>query len=265
MLKRVDKIIDNTKIRNRSHALEYLLSQALEPKINKAFILAGGRGARMKPVTEEIPKTLLPIAGKPILEHQIELLRDSNVRDIVILIGHLGEKIKYHFGDGGRFGVKISYLEQKAKEIGTACALNLAKNYFSGTPFLMMYGDILAEINLKDFIDFHSSSGGIGTVALSSIDKTLPYGMVRLRGKDIVEFVEKPQKESSSKVINAGIFCFEPDIFNFLSSKTDLSLEKDVFPKLIKEGKLSGYLFEGKWFDVGTPAIYEKAIREWKK
>ncbi len=219
----------------------------------------------MKPITEEIPKTLLPIAGKPILEHQIELLRNSNIRDIVILLGHLGEKIKYHFGDGGKFGVKINYLEQKAKEIGTACALNLAKNYFAGSPFLMMYGDVLAEINLKDFIDFHSSSGGLGTVALSSIEKTLPYGMVRLRGKNIVEFVEKPQKEGLSKVINAGIFCFEPGIFNYLSSKINLSLEKDIFPKLAKEGKLTGYLFEGEWFDVGTPAIYEKAIKEWRR
>ncbi|MFH1575450.1 MAG: sugar phosphate nucleotidyltransferase [Candidatus Nealsonbacteria bacterium] len=263
MLKRVDRIIDRTSIRNRSHALEYLLSQALEPKINHALILAGGRGARMKPITEEIPKMLLPIAGKLLLEHQIELLRDSNIRDIVILLGHLGEKIKYHFGDGSRFGVKINYLEQKTKEIGTAYALNLAKNYFSSTPFLMMYGDVLAEINLKDFIDFHSSSGSLSTVALSSIEKTLPYGMVRLRGKNIVEFIEKPQKEGLSKVINAGIFCFEPGIFDYLSSKTNLSLEKDVFPKLAKEGKLTGYLFEGKWFDIGTPAIYEKAIKEW--
>jgi len=265
ILKKVDEIIDHTRIRNRSHALEYLLSQTLGPKIKQAFILAGGRGAKMKPVTEEIPKTLLPIAGKPILEYQVELLRDANIRDIVILLGHLGEKIKYHFGDGGKFGVKISYVEQKAKEIGTAYALNLAKHYFSSSPFLMMYGDVLAEINLKDFIDFHLSSGGLGTVALSSIGTTLPYGMVRLRGKNIVEFVEKPQKEGLSKVINAGLFCFEPGIFSYLSLKTNLSLEKDIFPKLAKEGKLAGYLFEGEWFDVGTPQIYEKAIKEWRK
>lgn len=265
LLKRVDEIVDNTRIRNRSHALEYLLTQTLKPKISRAFIMAGGRGVKMRPVTQEIPKALLPIKGKPLLEYQIELLRDANIRDVVILIGHLGEKIKYHFGDGSKFGMKISYLEQRTKEIGTGYALYSAKNSLSDNPFLLLYGDVLAEINLKDFIDFHSSSEGLVTVALSSIEKTLPYGMVRLRGKNIIEFIEKPQKEGFSKVINAGIFCFEPNIFNYISPKINLSLERDVFPKLAEEGKLIGYLFEGQWFDIGTPAIYEKAIKEWKK
>lgn len=265
LLKRIDETIDKTRIRNRSHALEYLLTQALKPRVNKAFILAGGKGVKMGPVTKEIPKTMLPIKGKPLLEYQIELLRNSDIRDILILIGHLGERIQYHFGDGSKFGVKIEYLEQKEKEIGTAHALYLARNFLSNNPFLLLYGDVLAEINLKDFIDFHSSANSLATVALSSAEKTSSYGIVRLRGKNIVEFIEKPHKEGSSKVINTGIFCLEPEIFKYLSVKTNLSLERDVFPKLAKEGKLSGYLFEGKWFDIGTPEIYEKAIKEWGK
>lgn len=263
LLKRIDEIIDRTRIRNRSHALEYLLTQVLKPKINKAFILAAGKGIKMGPVTKEIPKTMLPIKGKPLLEYQIELLRNFDIRDVLILVGHLGEKIQYYFGDGTKFGVKIEYLEQREKEIGTGYALYLAKNFLLNNPFLVLYGDVLAEINLKDFIDFHSSSNSLSTIALSSIGKTLPYGMVKLRGKNIVEFIEKPQKEGASKVINAGIFCSEPEIFKYILAKKSLSLEKDIFPKLAKEGKLSGYLFEGKWFDVGTPEIYEKAIKEW--
>jgi len=266
LLKRVDEIIDNTRIRNRSHAIEYLLNEALKPKVKKAYILAGGEGVRMRPFTHEIPKALLPVKGKPILEYQIDLLKNAEIREIFILVGHLGEKIKYHFGDGSRFGVKISYLEQKKKTIGTGYALYLAKNFFLKETFLVLYGDELVEINLKDFIDFHLSSGGIATLALSSIEKPSLtfYGVAKLRGKKIVEFLEKPQEEKGiSQVLNAGVFCFEPKIFDYLLPKTNLSLENDIFPRLAKEGKLCGYLFEGKWFDVGTPEIYARAIKEW--
>jgi NDP-sugar pyrophosphorylase family protein len=266
LLKRVDEIIDNTRIRNRSHAIEYLLNEALKPKVKKAYILAGGEGVRMRPFTHEIPKALLPVKGKPILEYQIDLLKNAEIREIFILVGHLGEKIKYHFGDGSRFGVKISYLEQKKKTIGTGYALYLAKNFFLKETFLVLYGDELIEINLKDFIDFHLSSGGIATLALSSIEKPSLtfYGVAKLRGKKIVEFLEKPQEEKGiSQVLNAGVFCFEPKIFDYLLPKANLSLENDIFPRLAKEGKLCGYLFEGKWFDVGTPEIYARAIKEW--
>jgi len=266
LLKRVDEIIDNTKIRNRSHAVEYLLNEALKPKVKKAYILAGGEGVKMRPFTHEIPKTLLPVKGKPILEYQIELLKNADIREIFILVGHLGEKIKYHLGDGSKFGVKISYLEQKKRTIGTGYALYLAKNFLFKETFLVFYGDELIEIHLKDFIDFHLSSGGVATLALSSIEKPslIFYGVAKLRGRKIVEFLEKPQKKKGiSQVLSAGVFCFEPKIFDYLSPKTNLSLEKDIFPRLAKEGKLCGYLFEGKWFDVGTPEIYEKAIKEW--
>lgn len=221
----------------------------------------------MAPFTQELPKTLLPVKGKPILEYQIELLRNAEIREILILIGHLGEKIKYHFGDGSKFGVKINYIEQKRKEIGTGYGLYLAKPFLSKGPFLVLYGDELAEINLKDFIDFHLACGGIGTIALSPIGKpSILYGIAKLRGKKIVEFLEKPEKkEEISQVINTGIFCFEPKIFDYLLRKINLSLEKDIFSRLAKEGKLCGYLFEGKWFDVGTPEVYKMAIKEWGK
>lgn len=266
-MKRIDEIIDKTKIRNRSHAIEYLLNEALKPKVKKAYILAGGKGVKMRPFTHEIPKTLLPVKGKPILEYQIDLLKNADIREIFILVGHLGEKIKYHFGDGSKFGVKINYLEQKKKEIGTGYALYLAKNFFLKETFLVLYGDELVEIHLKDFIDFHIASGGIATLALTLIEKpTLTlYGVAKLRGKKIVEFVEKPSREKRlSQALNAGVFCFEPKIFDYLLPKKNLSLERDIFPRLAKEGKLCGYLFEGKWFDVGTPEIYAKAIKEWK-
>lgn len=265
LLRRIDETIDNERIRNRSHAIEYLLTQSLTPRVQTALILAGGKGVKMKPLTEELPKPLLSIRGKPIVERQIELLRNAEIRDIFILVGYLGEKIKYHFGDGSKFGVNIRYIDQSPKEVATGYALSLARNFFPDAPFLMLYGDVVIEINLKDFISYHSESNSIATLALTSIKYPSPYGVANLRGGKIVEFVEKPkEKEELSRVVSAGLFCFEPQIFDELSSKKDLALEQDVFPKLAKEGKLGGYVFEGKWFDIGTPEIYARAIKEWK-
>jgi len=266
LLKKVDEIIDEDKIRNRSHAIEYLLSQSFLSKMETALILAGGKGSQMKSLTDKLPKPLLPIQGKPILEHQIELLGTCGIKEVYIVIGYLAEKIKQHFGDGSKFGMRITYIEQDGKEIGTGHALYLARNFLSNKRFCMLYGDILAEINLRDCVQYHVTSNALATVALTSMKYPSFYGVAKLRGEKVVEFTEKPkEKDALSRVISAGVFCFEPEIFSQLSQAKDLALEKDVFPKLAKEGKLCGYLFEGKWFDIGTPEIYERAIKEWKK
>lgn len=265
LLPLVDEVIDGSRIRNRSHAIEYLLSQSLGPKIKKAFILAAGRGVKMRPFTYEIPKTLIPVQGKPILEYSIELLRDNGFKDIYILIGHLGDKIVSHFGDGSRFGVKITYIKEK-KEEGTAAPLRMAKKYFRNAPFIMMYGDILIDINLKDFIEFHQSHGGPATMAVTSSDNPYEFGAVRLHGNKVVKFKEKPEKKKGvSHFINAGLFVFSPKIINYVPAKGYSMLEKDVLPKLVGENKLYGYPFEGQWYDIGTPEIYEEVLREWKK
>ena len=164
---------------------------------------------------------------------------------------------------GRWLGVKITYLEQKKKNIGTAFALSLAKKFLENDPFLVMYGDTLLQIDLKDFIDFHFSSKTLATIALTSIKEPTLYGVVKLRGEKIVDFIEKPKEEEVSRVISAGVFAFEPEIFNFLPPKPSANLEEKVFPTLAKRGMLSGYLFEGKWFDVGTQEAYEKVLKEW--
>jgi len=263
LLSRIDKLIDKSKIRTRSHAIEYILDQSLTPKISKALILAGGKGIKVEGMKDQLPKSMLPIKGKPLLEYQIQLLKEAQITDVLILVGHLGEKIKYYFGDGRWLGVKITYLEQKKKNIGTAFALSLAKKFLENDPFLVMYGDTLLQIDLKDFIDFHFSSKTLATIALTSIKEPTLYGVVKLRGEKIVDFIEKPKEEEVSRVISAGVFAFEPEIFNFLPPKPSANLEEKVFPTLAKRGMLSGYLFEGKWFDVGTQEAYEKVLKEW--
>jgi len=264
LLKKVDTLVDGTKIRNRSHAIEYAVSQYFNPKIKKALVLAGGEGVKMRPFTYEMPKTMLPVKGKPILEHIIALLRENEIREICLAIGHLGERIREHFGDGTKFGVKITYLEEKRK-LGTAGALANALPLLGEEPFVMIWGDVLIDIDLKDLIEFHFEKNALITVALTSVQDPTDYGVVRLHGDTIVEFKEKPrQTPAMSHLVSAGVHIINPEVGKYLKKEFSM-IEKDLIPLLIKDSQVKGYLFEGQWFDVGTPEIYQRAIKEWGK
>lgn len=263
LLEKIDKLIGKDRIRNRSHAIETLIYQNLGSKLNQAIILAAGKGVRWRPLTYEIPKALIPFKGKPILEHTIKHLRNAGIRDIYIVIGSLGERIKEYFGNGERFNVNIFYVEDK-KERGTAPALRAVRGVIKDEPFLLWYIDEIADINLIDLAEFHNKYDALGTIALSSVSDPIGLGAVKLEGSKITEFMEKPSKKNiESYVVNAGIFIFQPEIFNYLKNTT-ISLEKEIFPQLAQQGRLYGYLFSGKWFDVGTPENYAKALKDWR-
>lgn len=264
VLKHLDRVVDGMKIRNRSHAIEYLLQKSFAPKVTRALILAGGKGLSMRPFTYEMPKCLLPVGGRPLLEHTIDLFRFYEIRDLFISIGFLGERIKDHFGNGSRFGVRIQYIDQHKAESGTTMPVKQARRYLTEGPFVLYYGDVLADINLRDLIDFHRRNKSLATMALTSVAKSSEWGVVALQGAKILNFAEKPiGTKVFSHLINAGIYVLEQEVFNYISDQ-DKKLEDAVISKLAKDGKLYGYAFEGKWFDVGTPEIYERALKEWK-
>ncbi len=264
ILRQVDATIDGAKIRNRSHAIEYLLTKSIGPKINQAVILAGGQGVKMRPFTYEMPKSMIPVGGRPILEHIINNFRENNIRDIILCIDYLGEKIKQYFSDGSKFGVKITYVDSK-KPIGTAASLLLAKKYLKNDAFLLWHGDVLADIDINDFIDFYEANDGLITMALTSVDDPSFYGSVKLRGNRVVGFKQKPGSgHEVSRLINAGIYAINKKVLNYIPAKKPSYLENDVFPKIIKENQFLGYVFEGKWFDISTPKIYERALKEWQ-
>lgn len=262
ILSGIDSFIDGTKIRNRSHAIEYLITQSLTPKVVQAVILAGGRGLKMRPFTFEMPKALFPVGGKPVLEHIIERLRQFEVRDIIFTIGHLGERIKDHFGDGKKFGVSITYIVED-KPAGTAGALRLARKYLKPNTFLVAHCDILIDINLQDLIVFHKDQDTVATIALTSVVDPSSFGEVVLHGAKITKFIEKPKRgKQTSQLINCGLYLFENEIFQHIP-KGKASLLEDIFPRLAKRKQLAGFIFEGRWADIGTPTSYERAIKEW--
>ncbi|MBI2617619.1 nucleotidyltransferase family protein [Candidatus Gottesmanbacteria bacterium] len=264
LLSKIDSIIDGVNIRNRSHAIEYLITQSLVPQVRQAVILAGGKGLNMRPFTFEMPKGLFPVAGKPILEHIVDLLRNHSIVDIIFSIGHLGEKIREYFGDGKKFGVKITYVLEE-KEMGTGGALLLAKKHIHSDTFLALHGDILTDINLSDLVAFHNEQDSVATLALTSVVDTSNFGEVVLHGTKITQFREKPQKgKQTSQLVNSGLYVLRKSIFEHIPHGTVSHLE-DIFPTLAQEGKLTGFLFAGKWIDIGTPKSYEQAITQWRE
>lgn len=241
ILKRLDRAVDGETIRNRSHAIEYFLNQALGAKVEKALIIAGHKDF----------SCTTPFEGKSVIERQIELLRAHGIKEVVLLL-YKGEKeVQNILGDGAKYALRITYEWQSGEKIGTAYALSLAKKFVADDLFLVLYSHIVAELDLVDLAAYHTQVDVAATVALTSIEDPSLYGAVEMKGEKIVAFAEKPkEKEGVSRVISAGIFCFNPEIFEYIARQKTASLERDVFPKLAKEGKLAGYMFEGEWCNV---------------
>lgn len=263
LLRQIDRTIDGTEIRNRSHAIEALLTRAVQSRTKLAVILAGGEGIKMRPLTYEIPKPMIPIKSRPLMEYTIDLIKKAGIQKIIVSLGSKGKMIRDHFGDGRRFGIEIIYSEEE-KPLGTAGPLRQAANVLKDEPFFVLYGDILADINLAAIEDFHRENQALATMVLTSVLKSTAYGVVELDGSQVRRFSEEPfpGKGAAAGLTNAGIYIFEPEILNYIP-KTGKAMLEDIFPTLIKAKELYGYLFSGQWFDLTTPKEYEKAIKEW--
>ena len=225
----------------------------------KAVILCGGMGTRLRPITYEIPKVLIPVQGKPVLEHLIDLLKREGVDDLVLSVGHLRDKIRAHCGDGQQLGVRISYLEESSP-LGTAGPLRLLDP--PQEPFIVSNGDELKDINIREMLALHSQTRALATVALTQVENPTVYGVARLEGSLIKEFIEKPLHPQSN-LVNAGLYILSPQVIDLVPEGFAM-LEKDVFPQIARQGRLAGFPFSGQWFDTGNFERYEKAIREWK-
>lgn len=265
LIDHIDDLVDGEKIRNRSHAIEYILTQYFKPVINKAVILAGGRGEKLRPYTYELPKSLLPIKGRPILDYLIEDLRKADIREIIICVGYLGEKIKAYFGDGTKFGVKIYYSEEKTP-LGTGGAIQKIQSLIGQEAFLVLHGDIIINLNLKDIIHFHQDQEVVATVALTSTSNPSPYGQFELHGKNIVGFYQKMKiDQTKSHLVNTGVYVVNHSIFRYFPRVKKAFMLEWLLQDLIKDKQLSGFVFEGQWFDVGTMENYELAIKKFEK
>jgi NDP-sugar pyrophosphorylase family protein len=177
----------------------------------------------------------------------------------------MGDKIKEYFGNGSKFGVKITYVEESEPR-GTAGALMPARPLLDNCNFIMINGDNLYNIDYAEIIQHSLSNGAVATIALTTVADPSKFGVAKLKGTKIVDFIEKPSIENApSKLINAGIYVFTPKIFDYIPADKIFSMiETEVFPKLIKDEQFYGYVMEGQWLPSGTLEEYEQAIKEWK-
>lgn len=233
----------------------------------KAIILAAGLGTRLIPLTKDVPKPLLPLNGKPLIQHNIEWLRSNGIKEIAINLHHLPEKIKTFLGDGSKFGVRITYSYEK-NIMGTAGGVKKLENFAKNSPFMVYYGDNITNLNIKKLVNFHKSKGGMATICLHPIkEKELKDSSIVELGKDnrILSFAEKPNEKTIKKISgkknnysNAGIYLLEPEIFDFIEKNKFTDFAKDIFPMLIKKGKMIyGYPLDCFWAEIGNAEKYK--------
>ncbi|MDD2758081.1 MAG: nucleotidyltransferase family protein [Patescibacteria group bacterium] len=223
----------------------------------RAIILAGGLGTRLRPLTETTPKPLLPVKGRPIIEHAILNFKKHGVNDIVLSIGYMAEKIKEYFGHGEKFGVNISYCVEDAP-LGTGGALKKASAGINET-FLAINGDNLADFDWTTALAVHKKNNAKITLALFPVADVTQYGIARLQDGKILEFVEKPSVERApSNLNNAGGYIIEADALSILPEGVS-SIERDCFEKLAGEGVVSAHLHTSQWYPTDTLEKYRHA------
>lgn len=220
----------------------------------KAYILAAGEGTRMRPLTANIPKPLLPVAGKPFLLHTLESLRENNITDITILIGWRGRRVRDYLGDGSELGLNIDY-EKQERRLGTAHAIGLAKGHVEDS-FLSMNGDVVLTPNsVKGFLSFWEEKKGT-TMALAKVKDPRGLGVVEVEDGAVKSIEEKP-KRPKSDLINAGMYIFDAGIFELIDntpkSKRGEYEITDTLQMLMETEKVHGHVLSEDWIDVGRP------------
>lgn len=230
----------------------------------KAIIVAGGRGERLGEITKNIPKPMIDVAGKSILEHTLDLLKKYGINQVIMALCYLPEVITNYFGDGEKWGVEIKYTYEKiGNPQGTAGAIRGAKKEIGGD-FIVTYADILRELNIREMIDSHLKSGAVATLNTYREYEEVPRSLLEIDDTNrLVKFVEQPKmvnKNGSFVWCNGSFYIFKPDIFDYIKKSGRVDFSKDIFPKLLADGeKVNTYKSAGYFLDIGTTEKLEKA------
>lgn len=224
----------------------------------KAVIMAGGFGTRIQPLTNSIPKPMLPIMNRPMMEHTIVSLRDLGIKEFIVLLYFKPEIIKDYFKDGKAWGINITYVIPD-DDYGTAGAVKKAQEFIGDENFIIISGDLVTDFDFQKIFDYHKSKNSKLTITLTSVENPLEFGVVIANEEGVIQkFLEKPSwGEVFSDTINTGIYIIEPEILNYIPNNENFDFAKDLFPMLMNKGieLIAGYA-EGYWRDVGNPESY---------
>ncbi len=230
----------------------------------KAMVLAAGYGRRLRPMTESLPKALIPVWGRPMIEYPLLLLGHSGITEVIINLHHLGSKIEEILGNGAKLGLKIRYLKEE-ELFDTGGGLFRAKHLLEGDTFLVINSDVLIDLPLNDLVAYHRQNKATATLVLREDEMAEQYGLIETSSDGrIRRFLGQPSPHPSTGPLNrlmfTGVQVLEPKIFDFMNGETPFSLTRVTYPKMLLHGEpLYGLNFRGYWQDLGTPERLEEA------
>jgi dTDP-glucose pyrophosphorylase len=234
------------------HFLQELLGTSIKP--NAAVIMAGGKGVRLRPVTETIPKPMVPVAGRPILERVILHLVGFGIRQIYVAINYMGEMIEEHFGDGSSLGCELHYLKED-KWLGTGGALSLLPSA-QEHPLIVMNGDLITQANVGNMLEFHEAEQCEATVGVSVYPLHIPFGVARKQGNRLLELHEKPTEHF---LINTGIYVLNPSTLSLVPKDEEFPITSLIQGLLANDMRVGAFLIEEEWIDIGRQKDLKKA------
>jgi mannose-1-phosphate guanylyltransferase/phosphomannomutase len=226
----------------------------------KAVVMAGGEGTRLRPLTSNQPKPMVPIVGKPCMEHILELLKDHGFDEVIVTLAFLPQAIRGYFGNGESLGMDVGYSVEETP-LGTAGSVRLASDRLDDT-FLVISGDALCDLDLSALVRFHKEKGSAATIGLKSVENPLEFGIVVTDEDGRIErFLEKPSwSQVFSDTINTGVYVLEPEVLRHIPDDRPFDFSKELFPLLLEMGRpMYGYVMDGYWQDIGNLEQYRQA------
>ncbi|GCE20411.1 sugar phosphate nucleotidyltransferase [Dictyobacter kobayashii] len=227
----------------------------------KAVVMAGGEGSRLRPLTIRRPKPMVPIVGKPVMEHILNLLKRHGITEVVVTVQYLASNIEDYFGNGSQLGMRITYSREDVP-LGTAGSVKNAEDQLT-EPFLVISGDALTDYDLTELIKYHNEKKSLATLLLAHVHNPLEYGVIITNEEGhITQFLEKPSwGEVFSDTINTGIYVLDPKVFTYFERDKQFDFSQELFPMMLKQGDpIYGYVApEGYWCDVGSLSEYMRA------
>ena len=227
----------------------------------KALVLAAGVGTRLDPLTKSVPKPLVPIGNRPVMEHVLRLLKHHNISDVSANLHYMADTIPQYFDGVSDLGQNLHFVKEDVLS-GDAGGMRACKQYLSDSTFIVIMGDIITDIDLSFLVSRHKRSGAVASIALKPVSDVQHFGVARLDQNGLIqEFQEKPKPEEAiSNLASTGIYVFEPGIFDYVPRSGDYMFGKELFPKLLRMGvPINGVRVLGHWADIGTIDAYKQA------
>jgi mannose-1-phosphate guanylyltransferase len=229
----------------------------------KAVVLVGGQGTRLRPITFDVPKVMVPLRNRPFIGYMIDFLRAGELDGVVLSLGYLPDPIKGYFDERDLNGFSIDYAVED-HPLGTAGGIKNTQGYLDGNSLVVVNGDVLSGMDLRVAIGKHKETDALATIVLTSVEDPTAYGLVEVDHDMLVHrFIEKPAAdEVTTSLVNAGIYVLEPEVLSMIPAGQEVSIEREIFPQLQAEGRLRAYVSSSYWRDIGTPRSYLAASHD---